>query len=156
MAGSERHYYHAPSPALHFRCADDGVFRVVAAFYDHVGLQMRDEIEGRVFRKNYYEIDAFERRQDVSALGVAAHRPRRTLEAAHRLVAVDSYNEGVSGSARGGEDVDVTRMEEIKNTVRERYPTLCSSSPPLSLYPCRNLCRGISRLQGLLDTLGWK
>jgi hypothetical protein len=50
----------------------------------------------------------------------------------------------------------VTGMEEIKNTVGERYPTLPSSSPPFSLCPCRNLRRGISRLQGLLDTVGWK
>lgn len=156
MSGSERHHYDAPSPAFHFRCADDGVFRIVATLDDHVGLEMPDEIERRVLRKNYDEIDAFERRQHVGALGIAAHRPGRTLEAPHRLVAVESYDERVSGFARGGEDVDVTRMEEIKNTVGERYPIFPSSFPPLGLGPCRNLRRGISRLQGLLDAEGWK
>lgn len=156
MAGSERHDYYAPAPALHFFCAHDRVFRVVAAFYDNVGLQMRDEIEWRVLCKNYNEIDAFERRQQVRALGVAAHGSGRTLEAPYRFVAVDSNDERVGSCAGGGEDVDVPGMKQVEHAIRERYSTLIPSSPPLSLCPCRNLRRGISWLQGLLDTTGWK
>jgi hypothetical protein len=156
MAGSERHYHDAPSPTLHFRRANDGVFRIVAPFDDHVRLEMPDEVERRVLREDYDEIDAFERRQHVCAFGVAAHGARRTLEAAHGLIAVDSDDERVGGVARGGEDVDVPGMKQVEHTVGKRYPTLPSISPPLGLGPCCNLRRGISRRQGLLDTVGWK
>jgi hypothetical protein len=156
MAGCERHYHHAPSPALHFRGTNDGVFRIVAAFDDHVGLEMPDEVERRVLRENYDEIDAFERRQHVRALGVAAHGAGRALEAAHGLIAVDPDDERVGGFTRGGEDVDMPGMKQVEDSICERDPTLPSISPPLSLRPCCNLRRGISRLQGLLITEGWK
>lgn len=83
MTGSERHHYDAPSPALHFCRTDDGVFRIISAFHDHVGLEMSDEFERRILGKNYDEIDALESRQHVRALGVRAHRAGWTLEAAY-------------------------------------------------------------------------
>ncbi len=47
-------------------------------------------------------------------------------------------------------------MQQVEDTIGECYPTLPSSFPPLGLCPCRNLCSGIARLQGLLITEGWK
>jgi hypothetical protein len=71
---------------------------------------MSDEVERRVLGEDYNEIDALERRQHVRAFGVTAHGPRRTLEAAHRLVAVDADDERVGAVARGGENIDVPGM----------------------------------------------
>lgn len=156
MAGSEGHHHDAPSPALHFCRANDRVFRIITALDDHVGFEMPDEIERRVIGKNYDEIHALERRQHVSALGVAAHWARGALETAHGFIAVDADDECVRGIACDGEDVDVAGMKQVEHAIGERYPTLSSSSPPLGLRPCRNLRRGISRLQSLLSTDGWK
>ena len=154
MSGSERYYQHAPTPALHFRCADDSLFRIVAAFDNHVGLEMPDEVERSVLGENYDEIDALERREHVGAFGVAAHRARGTFEAAHRLIAVDTDDERVGAVARGGEDVDVPWVKQVEYAVSERHPTLSSSFPTPGFRPCGNLCRGISSLQGVLTTAG--
>jgi len=156
MAGSEGHHHDAPSPALHICRANDRVFRIIAALDDHVGLEMSDEVERRVIGENYDEIHALERRQHVSALGVAAHGARRTLETTHGFIAVDADDERVGGFARGSEDVDMAGMKQVEHAIREGNPTLRSSSPPLGFRPCRNLRRGISRLQSLLSTVGWK
>lgn len=156
MSGSEGHYHYAPSPAFHFRRANDRVFRIIAALDDHVRLEVPDEIERRILGENYDEIHALERRQHVRALCVAAHGTRRALEATHGLIAIDADYERVGGFARGGENVNVAGMKQVEHAIGERYPTLPSSSPPLGLRPCRNLRRGISRLQSLLTTNGWK
>ena len=79
MSRGEWYYYNAPSPTLYFRGADDGVFRIIAAFDHHVGLEMLDEIERRVFGEDNDEIHAFERRQHICALGVRANWPSRPL-----------------------------------------------------------------------------
>ncbi len=90
MAWSDGHHDDATSPALHFCRANDRVFRIIAALDDHVGLEMSDEVERRVIGENYDEIHALERRQHVSALGIAAHGARRTLETTHGFIAVDA------------------------------------------------------------------
>jgi hypothetical protein len=154
MSGSERHYQYAPAPALHFRCTDDSLFRIIAAFDNHVGLEMPHKIERSVLGENYDEIHALERGEHVRALGVAADRPGGTLEAAHRLIAIDADDERVGAVACGSENVDVPGMEQIEDAVSECDPTLSSSSPMPGLGPCRNLCRGVSRLQGVLTTDG--
>ena len=154
MSGSERHYDHSPAPALHFCRTNDRVFRIIAAFDDHVGLELPDEVERRVLGENYDEIHALERRDHVRAFGVGTDWASRTLEAPHRLIAVDPDDESVGALARGSEDVDVPGMEQVENAIGERYATLSSCFPTLGLRPCRNLCRGVSRLQGLLTTEG--
>jgi hypothetical protein len=50
----------------------------------------------------------------------------------------------------------VPGMEQVEHAVRECHPTLSCSSPPFGLGPRRNLVGGISRLQRLLETDGWK
>src|SRR6266403_1169107 len=156
MSGCERHYQHPPAPAFHFLRTDDRIFGIIAAFDDHVGLQMSDKIERRVLGENYNEVHALERSEHVRALRVAAHRPRETLEAAHRLIAVDADDERVGAVARSSEYVDVPGMKQVEHAIGECYPTLSSSFPTPGLGPRRNLCRGVSRLQGLLTTAGWK
>ena len=101
----------AAAPALHFSGSDDRLLGVVPAFDDDVGLQVSNEIEWGVFRKDDHEIDAFQRRQHVSSVGIGAHRSRGPFEASHGVVAVESDDEGVTRGARGGEDVDVTGMQ---------------------------------------------
>src|SRR6266404_6050449 len=110
MSESERHYQHAAAPALHFPCTDDSLFRIIAAFDNHVGLKMLHKIERGVLGENYDEIHALERGEHVRALRVAAHRPGGALESAHGLIAVDADDERVGAVARGRQDVDVPGM----------------------------------------------
>lgn len=156
MAGRERNDDDAPSPTLYIRCADDRVFQVISAFHYDIGLEMPNEIERCVFREDHDEVHAFERRYDIRSLRVATDRPCGPFESAHGLIAVDADDECVSSLARGREDVDVTAVEQIEDTVRERDPALSSRSPPFGLRQCRNLRSRISRLQSPLITMGWK
>src|SRR6266550_556286 len=112
MSGSERYDDNASSPAFHFRRANDRVFRVVAAFDDDIGLEMLDEVEGRVFGKNYHEIDTFERREHEGAFSIAPDGAGGTLEPAHGLVAVHPDDESISRSSRRAENVDVPWMDQ--------------------------------------------
>ncbi len=154
MSRSERHYDHTPAPAFHFCRTNDRVFRIIAAFDDHVRLEMPDEVERCVLGENYDQIHALERGEHVRAFGIAPYGARRTLEASHRFIAVDADDERVGAVARRSEDVDVARMKQVEHAIGERHATLSSSFPALGLRPCRNLCRGVSRLQGLLITAG--
>ena len=156
MSGSEWYNHDASSPAFHFRRAYDRVFRVIAAFDDHVRLEMLDEIERSVVGEDNDEIHALQRGQHVRTFGVGTDGARRTLEAAHRFVAVDSDDERVSGAAGSGKNVYVPGMKQVEHTIRERYAALLASSPPFRLSPCRNFRSGIPRLQSLLMAEGWK
>ena len=156
MTWGERYDDDAPAPTFYFGCANDGFLRVVSAFHYDVGLEMPNEIERCVFGEDHHKVHAFEGGDDVSSLGVAPHGTRRSFEAAHGLIAVDADDERVSRRARGRENVYVTAVEQIEDTVRERDPALSPSSPPFGLRQCRNLRSGISRLQSPLITMGWK
>ena len=83
MSRRQRNDHHATSPAFDFRGADDRLFRVITAFHDHVGSQMPYQIERRVLRKHYDQIDALQRGQNITSFGIAANRSRRPLEPAN-------------------------------------------------------------------------
>ena len=50
----------------------------------------------------------------------------------------------------------MARMEKIEDTIGESYPVLSCSSPALGFRPCSYFRRGVTRLQSLLITKGWK
>ena len=50
----------------------------------------------------------------------------------------------------------MSRMEQIEDTIGESNPVLSCSSPPLRFRSCNYFRRGITRLQSLLITKGWK
>ena len=156
MSWGERDDENASSPTLYFGGSDDRVFRVVAAFDDNVRTKMGDKIERRIVRKNYDEVDAFERAQHIRTFRVGSYGTGGTLEAADRIIAVDPDDQCVGAVARRGENVDVSRMEQIEHAVREGYPPFPCSSPPFSLGPRRDLFSRIPRLQSPLVTDGWK
>jgi len=149
-------YNDAPSPAFDFTGADYRAFRVIAALHYDVRLQNPYELERRILRENNDEVDAFHGGEHERALRLAAYRPARPLEPSHGLIAVDANDKHIRSPACGGEKVDVPGMEQIEDSVRERYPVLACSSPALGLRTCGYFCRGITGLQSLLITMGWK
>lgn len=88
MSGTQRNDYYVASPGSDFRCPDNRVFGVIAAFHDDVGAQELDQSEGRVLGKNYHQINAFERSEHVATLGVASDRAGRTFQSADGVVAI--------------------------------------------------------------------
>ena len=156
MIRRERNYDDAPAPALHFVGADDRAFSVVAAFHYDVRLENPDQLEGRILRKNNDQVDAFHCGEHERAFRLAAYRPARALEPSHGLIAVDADDKRIRSLARGNKEIDVAGMEQIEDSIGERYPVLACSSPALGLRTCGYFCRGITGLQSLLITMGWK
>src|SRR5207248_2133700 len=103
----------------HLGRSDYRRFRVVAALHDDVGREKLDELEGRVLLEHDDGVDGLERGEHVGALGLAAHRTARPLQAPNGCVAVQPDDERVTGAACAHEHVDVTRMQQVEDAVRE-------------------------------------
>ena len=146
----------AASPSLHFFCADDGCLGVVATLDDDIGLESFDELERCVFRKNNNEVDAFERGKNVRALGRGADRARWSFKPSHRLVAVDSDHQRVTRGPRGCEQIDVTGMKKVEDSVRENDAVIPAGPPNFRIIPAGNLLLGLPWSQSLLTAIGWK
>jgi hypothetical protein len=120
----ERDDDNAAAPALHFVRSDNRRFGVIAALHNHVRLQSFDQLERSILGKDNNEIDAFHGREHEGTFRGAANRPARPLEPSHRVIAVDADDQRISGPARGAEEIDVSRVEQIEDTVGERDPIL--------------------------------
>ena len=156
MAWRDRHDHDRSPPTLYFARPDDGRLGIIASLYYHIGSEMLDEIERRIFRKYHHEVDALERREHVRAIPIGSYRPRGPLESSHRFVAVDPDDQIVRGRSRGIQHVDVAAVQEIENAIGEGDPARSAFSPACRLRPCRDLGRGISGAQSRLAAIGWK
>jgi hypothetical protein len=152
----EWNYDDAPAPALYFFGADDRAFSVVAALDYNVRLENPHELKGRVLRENNDEIDAFHGGEHERALGSTPNRPARTFEPAHGLIAVDADDQRIRARASCNEKIDMTGMEQIENSVGERYPIFSCGPPTLGVAPRGDFRGRIPRLQSLLIAMGWK
>jgi hypothetical protein len=83
MARCQWHYHYVASPTFYFRGTNDRFFRVVAALDDHIRLEVPDQVERRVFGKNYHEVHTFQRSEYVCSLGISADGPCWSFEPAH-------------------------------------------------------------------------
>jgi hypothetical protein len=144
----------ASAPAFDLGGSDDRFFGVIAALYNNVRPEALHQIQGSVFRENDDQIDAFQRCEHISPLGIAANRTSRPLEPANRLVAVNADNKRVRGLSRSEQHVDVACVKQVEHAVGERNPALVLRSPALRLNPRRNLPGGIARRQSLLAARG--
>lgn len=156
MSRGERHNHHAPAPRLHFTRPHDRVLGVITALHDDVGTEMIDELERRILREGNDEVDTLECREDISALGFRSDWTRRPFQAANRRVGVHADHEGIAGSARRCQQVDVAWMKKIEDTIGEDNPALSLSPPLLRLRPRRDFSGRIPRRQSRLLTDGWK
>ena len=156
MSSRKRHNHHLPSPTFDFGRADNRVFGIVSAFHDDVGSQQLHQIERSVVRKNYYQIDAFERSENVGSLSIAANWTVRTLETADRLVAINANDQRISGRSRSAENIDMSWVKQVEDTISERDLALSRRPPALCVYPRRNFAGWIAWLQSLLAAVGVK
>jgi len=156
MTGCEWNDNDIAAPTLHLGGADDSLLGIIAAFHDYVRTEMSHEIQGSILRKDHHDVNAFQRRKNIGALGVSTDRARRTFEATNRVVAVDADDQRIRSFAGRFQDVDVPRMQQIEDTVGESYSTFIPFSPPPGLIPRRDLGRWFSGLQSLLSAEGLK
>src|SRR3954469_3505716 len=111
-------------PAIRFDdfMTDDLLARVIAAFYQYARLDFRNELYRSVLLEDHDKVDGFQRSQNFRTSTVVLNRTPIALQSLHRCVAIQADNEAVAGGARRGQDLDVTRMEDVETTVREPQP----------------------------------
>ena len=156
MSRRQRHNNDSPAPALHFSGAHNRVFRVVSALHDHIGTKKLNEIERRVVRKNYNEIDAFEAGHDIASFSVRAYWAIWAFQSPYGLIAVDSDDQCIGGLSGRRENVDVPGMEKVEHAVGECDLSFLCRAPAFRIDPRRDFAGRIAWLQSLLAATGWK
>src|ERR1051325_3886153 len=119
---------HRASPTTNLPGADHCLLRIVATLDDQIRTQRNDRFERCVFVEYHHGIDHRERREQVSALPLAADGTFRALQPADRCIAVDADHERIPGAAGREEQVDMTGMKEIEHAVGE-YDVAANLSP---------------------------
>ena len=138
MTGRQRYHDCLTASRFHLARSDDGIDSIIASLGDDVRLERNHEIERRIFIEQDHGIHSFQSRENVSALGFGPNRAIRSLQAANRRVSVQSDDERISESPRRDEDVDVTRMQKVENTIG-KYDTAGESlSPPARFTHAKN------------------
>lgn len=145
MPWRERNDGDRAAALAHFTGADDRRFRVIAPFDQHVRAQHHDELEWSVLLEDHHRVDRLESRQHVTPFGSGAHRPRGTLEAAHRVVTVDADDQKIALAPRGNEDVDVSGMQQVEHAIREDNPPGPRVPPQTNALPVHDLVERIHR-----------
>ncbi len=126
----DRDAHHAAAVRLDDVAADDRVVRPVGALDEHVGLQCRDDLAGRVLVENDRRVDARERGEDLGAFVLGRDRPPLALVRAHRSIGVDADDERVTEGACLPQVADVAGMEEIEDAVGEDHGTAGRAHAP--------------------------
>src|SRR4051812_18408584 len=88
LSGRQRDDDDVASPAPDVGGADDRTLVIVAALHENVGAQGPDQLERGVLLEQNDDVHHLERGQHVRPLRLTADRPLRTLEPAHRCIAV--------------------------------------------------------------------
>ena len=99
--------------------SDDLVTAVVAALHQHAGLDLRDQLDWRVFLEDHDKIDRLKRRQHLGARALVLNRAPVALQPPHRCVAVQTDDQPIAGAARGGQHLDMAGMQNVETAVGE-------------------------------------
>src|SRR5687768_14848539 len=139
LTGVERNDDDAPTPRFHVVAADDGGGLVVASLHEHIRVEVANELERSVLGKGDHDVNVAQRGEHIGALGFGANGALRTLESPNGCIAIQSDHERITLLARFGEDVDVSGMEQIEHTVRERDTAAEALPPRRGLLPRHDL-----------------
>ena len=135
MTGCERDDHDASAVRAYLGRTDDRRFGVVAAFHQHVGPQLGDELERRVVCELDDRVDHLQGRENIAPFGRRSHGPLWTLQSPNGVVAVDADDESVTFTSRREQHVDVSGVKQVEDTVREHDPTAPRLSPRARACP---------------------
>src|SRR5512143_1174765 len=111
MSWGERNDSDGASPTAYVARTHDRRLRIVPSLHQDVRPQCRDQLERRVLVEYHDGVDHPQGGQHVASLRCAPYRTLRSLEPAHRLVAVDSDDERVTLPTRAKQHVDVAGVQ---------------------------------------------
>ena len=119
MSLREWDYHNLPTPTPHLFRADDRIGRVVPAFHDDVRPKRLHQLERSVFVEHHDEIDRLETGKHVRPVTLCANRAALPLQSFYRAVGVEPNDERIAVGAGNGQQIDMTGMKQIENTVGE-------------------------------------
>jgi hypothetical protein len=143
MPGRDRDDDDAPAPGRDGIGPNDRLRRVIAALDDHVRQECGDEFTRRVLLEHDDGVHTLERGQEARALRLGAHGTRRALEAPHGSVAVDADDQGIPFRPRGGQDVDMSGVQQVEDAVREDDDSELAAAPAERAVAVEDLPGGI-------------
>jgi len=147
LAGCERHNHRFTAPSNHFARSDHRGDRIVAAFHKHIGPQRHDQLQRRVFVENGDSIHARERRKHMGSLPRTAEGPRRPFEATHGVIAVNADDQRIAAIPRSTQEIDVSGVQQVKDTIRKDQAAWEASPPGERLIARQNFARWVQWVQ---------
>ena len=145
MPRGDGHNHHAPTASAHNVRTDHCIRAVVAALDDDIGLQSSHDFERRVLAEHDNSVDAFQAGENERPFRLRSHRTRRTLESAHRGIAVHANDEPVPCPPRGHQHVDMTGVQEIEDAVGEDDGARAPLAPGTRRIPIEDFAGGVER-----------
>ncbi len=130
MIRNQRDNFDAAAARTDDISANHGIWLVVAALDEYIGLKQLDQAQGRVFLEDDDTVDAAERRNHPRARLLGDDRSIGALaEAARRRIAVDAHDERGAEVACALEHFDVAGVDEVEDAVREDDRCRCVRAP---------------------------
>ncbi len=147
MAGSQRNNDDTSAVRAYGVAPGDLMLSVVPALHENVGMQRGDKFRRGVFVKDDDDVDHRERRKHIRALLLAANGTLRSFaESAHGGIAIHTNNEYVAFGPRAAQHVDVPRVEQVKDAVREHDFAALRGTPSHQRGPIKNSRARVYRL----------
>jgi hypothetical protein len=112
-------YYYLSALFGHSFTSDDSFRCVIPAFDEYIGLNLPDEIGGRILVKANHRVNAPESEQYQCASCFALDGAGYSLDFRNAPVAVKSYDEKIAKRPSVFQILDVTRMDEVKAAICE-------------------------------------
>ena len=131
----------AATGSFDFFAADNLVAGPIAAFYENIGQQPRDDLARRQLIENDDGVYGFESGKYFRPLAFGDDRPACAFQLADTGVAVQTDDEHVAELARQLEAPDVTGMEQVKAAVGEDDAApvaFLAAKPQNRFFKCEN------------------
>jgi hypothetical protein len=109
----------ATARGFHFFAAHDLVTRPIAALYENVREQSRDDLARREIVENHHGIHGLQRRENFRALALRDYRTAFALQLPHAGVAIEPDDERVAQFARLLQAANVAGMQQVEAAVGE-------------------------------------
>src|SRR5262249_7763901 len=94
--------------------ADHLLVGIVPALHQYARLDLGDQPDRRVLRKDGDEIDGFQRCQYFGARALVLNGPAITFQPPHGCIAVQAYDQPVAGAACGRQHLDMAWMQDVE------------------------------------------
>ena len=131
ITGYDRNGNHSSPGGFDFLSSDDLIAGPVAAFYQHIGKQPRDDFTRREVVENQNGINAFQRGDNFRAFPLGQNGPPLAFQLPYTGIAVETDDQRLAKLARLFQAAHVARMQQVEAPVRE------NNAPPVAFFAAK-------------------